>query len=245
LSDEQCRHVFDDAQFFSGWYYYLSQLYGLIMKTLLVRYRRWGLTLAVLLLPIIYNLLSNIISRSQSATGTFKMDTSSLNPQTILYGIDSSLEDFFQSAVGYPSSSLKLEKRSENISQMNKHIWRKFKSKIIFVLIKYFIIEQRMDSPYTYTNIYLGFQISAPQPDEYKIQTVSSNLITGYEIISVASDTVYKHALNDKSASIQTTLIYKRAGNFTIEPTVGGLLNLLSIASCFLKFLPTSLILDV
>jgi hypothetical protein len=134
LLDEQCRHVFDDAQFFSGCYYYVSQLYGLVMKTLLVRYRRWGLTLAVLLLPIIYNLLSNIISQSQSATGTFKMDASSLNPQTILYGIDPSMEDFFKSAVGYPSSGLKLEQRSENISEMNKHIWRKFKSKIILFL---------------------------------------------------------------------------------------------------------------
>jgi hypothetical protein len=102
-----------------------------------------------------------------------------------------------------------------------------------------------MDRPYTYTDIYLGFEIPAPQADRYKIQTLSSNLITGYEAISVASDTVYKHALNDTSASIQTTLIYKRTGNFSIEPTIGGLLNLLSIASCFLKFIPTSLILDV
>jgi hypothetical protein len=98
------------------------------VKTLLVRYRRWGLTLVVLLLPIIYNLLSNIISRSQSATGTFKMDTSLLNPQTILYGIDPLMEKYFQEAVGYKSNDLTLEKRSENISQMNRYIWGKFKS---------------------------------------------------------------------------------------------------------------------
>ena len=58
------------------------------MKTLFVRYRRWGLTLIVLLLPIIYNILSNIISRSQNTSGTFKMDVKSLNPQTILYKTD-------------------------------------------------------------------------------------------------------------------------------------------------------------
>ena len=55
LSDEQCRYVFDERQFSHGWLYYLSQLQGLTMKTLLVRYRRWGLALIVLLLPIVYN----------------------------------------------------------------------------------------------------------------------------------------------------------------------------------------------
>ncbi len=102
-----------------------------------------------------------------------------------------------------------------------------------------------MDRPYTYSDIYLGFEIPAPQGDKYKIQTLSSNVITGYEILSVASDVVYKHALGDKDAAIETTLIYKQTGNFTIQPTLGGLLNLLSIASCFLKLLPTSLIMDV
>jgi hypothetical protein len=212
------------------------------MKTLLVRYRRWGLTLVVLLLPIVYNLLSNIISRSQSATGTFKMDTNLLNPQTILYGANSSMETFLQSAV--KSNDIDLVKRSENISQMNQYIRGK-----VYNLIKInhfiFILEQRIDRSYTYSDIYLGFEIPPPQGDEYKILTLSSNLISGHEILSVASDVVYKHVLNDSSASIQTTLIYKRTGNLTIEPTIGGLLNLLSIASCFLKILPTSLILDV
>jgi len=212
------------------------------MKTLLVRYRRWGLTLVVLLLPIVYNLLSNIISRSQSATGTFKMDTNLLNPQTILYGANSSMETFLQSAV--KSNDIDLIKRSENISQMNQYIRGK-----VYNLIKInhfiFILEQRIDRSYTYSDIYLGFEIPLPQGDEYKILTLSSNLISGHEILSVASDVVYKHVLNDSSASIQTTLIYKRTGNLTIEPTIGGLLNLLSIASCFLKILPTSLILDV
>jgi hypothetical protein len=124
--DDQCRHVFDDRQYLRGGHYYLSQLHGLIMKTLLVRYRRWGLTLVVLLLPIIYNLLSNIISRNQSTGDTFKMQTTPLNPQTILYKADSLMESYFQSAIGSKSSGLTLEKRSENISEMNKYIWRKF-----------------------------------------------------------------------------------------------------------------------
>jgi hypothetical protein len=245
LLDEQCRYVFDERQFSTGWLYYVSQLHGLSIKTLLVRYRRWGLTLIVLLLPIIYNLLSNIISRSQSTNDTFKMQTNLLNPQTILYNADPSMERYFQAAVGSSSSGTVLEKRSENILDMNKYVLRKFFIKKFKPLINYFLIEKRKDRPYTYTDIYLGFQILKPQGDKYKIQTLSSNLISGYEVFSVASDTFFKYALDDTSASIQTTLVYKRTGNFTIQPTIGGLLNLLSIASCYLKFIPTSLLLDV
>lgn len=107
-------------------------------------------------------------------------------------------------------------------------------------------IEQRTDHPSTYTDIYLAFQIStSSEADQYKVQTLSSNLISGYEIVSVASDTIYKNVLNNADASIKTTLMYKQSGNFTVQPTIGGLFNLLSIASCFLKFIPTSLILDV
>lgn len=102
-----------------------------------------------------------------------------------------------------------------------------------------------MDRPYTYTDIYLGFRIPAPDGDTYKIQTLSSNLISGHEVVSIASNTFFKHLLNDTSASIQTTLVYKKTGNITIEPTIGSVLNVLSIASCYLKILPTSLILDV
>jgi hypothetical protein len=130
LLDEQCRHVFDDRQFFHGWLYYLTQLQGLTIKTLLVRYRRWGLTLVVLLLPIVYNLLSNIISRSQNTSGTFKMDTNLLNPQTILYNTNPFMENYFRAAVGDKSSDLTLEKRSENLTEMNGYIWRKFNSHI-------------------------------------------------------------------------------------------------------------------
>lgn len=102
-----------------------------------------------------------------------------------------------------------------------------------------------MDEPYTYTDIYLGFNIPKPIGNKYKIQALSSNLISGHEVISVASNTFYKYILNDTSASIQTTLIYKNTGNFTSQPSVGSLLSLLNIASCFLKMIPTSLMLDV
>ncbi|CAF5083977.1 unnamed protein product, partial [Rotaria magnacalcarata] len=104
---------------------------------------------------------------------------------------------------------------------------------------------KRIDQSNTYTNIYLGFQISEPREDAYKIQALSSNLISGHEVVSVASNIVFKYALNDTSASIQTTLIYKKTSTLTIEPTIGSLMNILSIASCFLKLLPTSIILDV
>ena len=107
------------------------------------------------------------------------------------------------------------------------------------------ILERRISHPYTYTNIYLAFQVPAPQGNTYKIQTLSSNLISGHEIISVASNMFFKYAVNDTSASIQTTLIYKRTETLTTEPTLGSLLNILSTASCFFKFLPTSLILDL
>lgn len=125
--DEQCRYIFDERQFFQGWRYYVSQLQGLLIKTLLVRYRRWGLTVIVLLLPIVYNLVSNIVSRSENGGDAFKMEPQSLNPQTILYTADSLMEKYFQKAIGSTSNSLILEKRSENnISDINKYIWRRF-----------------------------------------------------------------------------------------------------------------------
>ncbi|CAF1308472.1 unnamed protein product [Rotaria magnacalcarata] len=226
--DEKCRHIFNEREFFHGFRYYLSQLHGLIIKTLLVRYRRWGLTAIVVLLPIIYNLLLNVISHNANVAGTFEMKLSSLNPQTILYKVDSVMENYFQAAVESKSNGLVLEKRQESIVDMNRYIWQK-----------------RIDQSNTYTNIYLGFQISEPRENAYKIQALSSNLISGHEVVSVASNIVFKYALNDTSASIQTTLIYKKTSTLTIEPTIGSLMNILSIASCFLKLLPTSIILDV
>ncbi|CAF3811478.1 unnamed protein product [Rotaria magnacalcarata] len=122
--DEKCRHIFNEREFFHGFRYYLSQLHGLIIKTLLVRYRRWGLTAIVVLLPIIYNLLLNVISHNANVAGTFEMKLSSLNPQTILYKVDSVMENYFQAAVESKSNGLVLEKRQESIVDMNRYIWR-------------------------------------------------------------------------------------------------------------------------
>ena len=92
------------------------------MKNLLVRYRRWALTLIVLLLPLIYNILSNVISRSQNANGISKMGVNGLSPQTILYQADPSMEAYFRAAIGPKSSNLVLEKQLGNISDMNQYI---------------------------------------------------------------------------------------------------------------------------
>lgn len=124
---EQCRQVFNNREFFTGIQYYLSQYHGLIVKTFLVHYRRWTLTLIVLLLPIVYNLLSNSISRSRNENGIFKMNINSLNPQTILYKIDPIMEKYFRASI----NGAILEQGSENISEMNQDIWRK-----IFILSK-------------------------------------------------------------------------------------------------------------
>ncbi|CAF4232574.1 unnamed protein product, partial [Adineta steineri] len=199
---KQCLHVFHHQCCLSGLRYYLSQLHGLLVKTVLVRYRRWGLTLLILLLPILYNLLSNLTSQRQNVTGIFKMNFNSLNPQTILYHTDPSMNKYFLASI----NGAKLEQGSGNISEMNEYIWKK-----------------RIKRPYTYTDIYLGFNIPAPSGDKYKIETLSSNLISGYEVISLASNTFYKHALNDSSASIQTTLVYNNTRNFTEDPSMGRL----------------------
>ena len=116
--------MFDNAQFSHGFKYYLSQIYGLTMKTLLVRYRRWTLTLVILLLPILYNLISNLISRNDNAAGTFQMKANTLDPQTIIYGADSWMEKYLQAAV--TSNDVVWQKRSENISQTNAYIKREF-----------------------------------------------------------------------------------------------------------------------
>ncbi|CAF3759468.1 unnamed protein product [Rotaria sp. Silwood1] len=221
---QQCHYVFNDQHISTGIQYHLSQCHGLIIKTLLVRYRRWGLTLIVLLLPILYNLLSNITSRSYIESGIFKMNLNSLNPQTILYHTDPMIEKYFRASI----DGAILEQRSGDISEMNREIFQK-----------------RMDRPYTYTDIYLAFNIPKPTRNKYKIQTLSSNLISGYEVISLASNTFYKYALNDTGASIQTTLIYKKIGNLTTQPSIKDIFNYLSTISCILKFLPLTLSFDI
>ncbi|CAF3806236.1 unnamed protein product [Adineta steineri] len=222
--ENQCRHIFHRQRSLSGSRYYLSQFHGLLVKTVLVRYRRWGLTLIILLLPILYNLLSNLTSQSQNNTGIFKMNFNCLNPQTIIYHTHSSIKKSFLASI----NGAKREQGSGNISEMNENIRKK-----------------RMDRPYTYTDIYLAFNIPAPNGDKYKIETLSSNLISGYEVISLASNTFYKHALNDTSASIQTTLVYKNTENFIKKRLIGQPSNLAGMPSCFKKILPTSLSLDL
>ncbi|CAF4052910.1 unnamed protein product [Adineta steineri] len=224
VAEKQCRRVFYCQRFLSGPRYCLSQFHGLLVKTVLVRYRRWGLTLIILLLPVLYNLLLNLTSQRQNDTGIFKMNFNSLNPQTILYHTDPSMNKYFLASI----NGAKLEQGPENIYEMNNKVLKK-----------------RMDRLYTYTDIYLGFNIPPPAGDTYKIQALSSNLISAYEVISVASNTFYKHALNDLSASIQTTLVYKNTGSFSGESLIGQALNDFSRMSCFSEMLPPSLLLDI
>ncbi len=120
--------MFNNRQYLTGIGYYISQYHGLIRKTVLVHYRRWALTLIVFLLPILYNLLSNIISRSRNENGIFRMNINSLNPQTILFQTDPMMEKYFRASI----NGAKLERRSENISDMNQNIWRKFFKEFIF-----------------------------------------------------------------------------------------------------------------
>lgn len=95
-------------------------------------------------------------------------------------------------------------------------------------------------------DIYLGLIIPKPSSENsYTIQVLSSNLISGYEVIALTSNIFYKHVMNDTDASIQTTLIYKNTGNRTRLITLGDILDYLSQESCSLKFIPTSLLLDM
>ena len=106
------------------------------------------MTLTVLLLPILYNLLSNLISRSGNDNGVFKMNLNSLNPQTILYNTDPILEEYFRSSV----DDAILEQRSVNISEMNQDIWRKsfFISILIFEILLYSFRKTNESSIYIY-----------------------------------------------------------------------------------------------
>ena len=87
--------------------------------------------------------------------------------------------------------------------------------------------------------------IPKPLNNTYKFQVSSSNLITGYEILSLASNTFYKSIFNDSTASIQTSLIYKNDINSTGQLTTKEMLAYLDSFSCFLKMIPISLISDM
>ncbi|UJR08715.1 hypothetical protein I4U23_012972 [Adineta vaga] len=224
--EQQCRRVFDNQHISTGIRYYLHQYYGLLIKTLRVRSRRWVLTLIILLIPILYHLLTNMTLKDRNKAGIFQMNVNLLNPQTILYHSDSIMEKYFRASI----NGAKLEQTQiGNLSQMNEDILRR-----------------RIDRPYTYTDIYLGIKILKPiVRNKYKIQVLSSNLISGYEILSLASNIFYKYALNDTDASIQTTLIFQKTENFTTELNLDTKLNYLSIFSCHLKFLPITLFVDI
>ena len=128
FTEEQCRYVFDNRKIFHQWYYYYwSQFYGMLIKTLRVHYCRWRLTLLIILLPIIQNLLYNLNSQKQIIDGTFNMQTKLLNPQTILFISDPFMETYIQAIHTSKSNDLILEKRLEkNLSEINNYIWRKF-----------------------------------------------------------------------------------------------------------------------
>ncbi|CAF4595064.1 unnamed protein product, partial [Rotaria sp. Silwood2] len=150
---DQGHLVFNDREFLADFLYQLNQYYSLIIKTTRIR-------------------LSELISRNGNDNGIFKMDINSLNPYTILYNTDSSIEKYFHATV----NNAKLEQSLGIISQMNKNIWQK-----------------RIDYPYTYTDIYLGFNIPKAIDDIHKIEALSSNLISGFEIVSIAPNTFYKY----------------------------------------------------
>lgn len=123
ISDKNCRKVFHDSAKMTGFTYYLSQWYGLIVKNLMVRYRRWIITTIVLLTPIIYQILSNVISGGKSGDGTYQMRINSLNPQTIIYHSESKIEKYFLSAIRDQSQEIKLDQQAMNISAMNQYIY--------------------------------------------------------------------------------------------------------------------------
>lgn len=134
IVEEQCRKVFGKREFNTGIRYYLGQYHGLLIKTLLVHYRRWILTLIILFIPILYNLLSNLVSRHRNEDGTYRMEIDVLNPQTILYNSDPVMERFFRASI----NGATLNQISGNISEMNEQIRRKIyqshsRERILFV----------------------------------------------------------------------------------------------------------------
>jgi hypothetical protein len=172
----------------------------------------------MLLLPILHHLLANLISRSRQNVGIFRMDLNALDPQTILYQSDPSMEKYVRAAVH--------SSRHENItlSEMNRYIYGKIGTPIDGQTERDpSVLDQRSARPSTYTEIYLGFSIPRPDGNRVEIEALSSNLISGYQATSVASNILYKYAMNDTRASIETTLIYKNTGHFPVQPSLGDL----------------------
>ena len=105
----------------TGFRYYLSQFYGLLIKTFLIHCRRWVLTLIILLIPIFYGLSSILTPSNLNENKKFSINIDSFSPQTILYNTDSSIEKYLHASV----HNAKFEKRSGDLSQMDEEIWRK------------------------------------------------------------------------------------------------------------------------
>ena len=80
------------------------------------------------MLPIAYNLYANASSGSDNANGIFRMQPNTLNPQTVLYQTDPLMDRYFQAAIAPKPKGVVLERRSEDISDMNQYIWREFTS---------------------------------------------------------------------------------------------------------------------
>lgn len=121
ILEEQCRRVFANREFYTGIRYYLSQYHGLMIKTLRVHYRRWVLTLMILLIPIVYRLLSNLASRNRDENGIYKMEITALNPQTILYNAHPMIERSFQASI----SDGILKQVEGNLSDIHQQIYGK------------------------------------------------------------------------------------------------------------------------
>ena len=127
-ADELCQDVFDDRSLNHGCQHYLTQLYGLLIKSCVVRYRRWMLIIIMLLLPIIYNIISNIYAKTHMNDGIYKMQMGPLNPQRIFYQANAPMETYFHAAVKSSAKGLVLEQRSDPILSVNQDIRRWFRS---------------------------------------------------------------------------------------------------------------------
>ena len=127
LADELCQDVFDNRGLNHGWQHLVTQLYGLWIKSCVVRYRRWMLIIVMLLLPILYNIIASIFAKNQMNNGIYKMQMASLNPQRIFYQTDSSMEAYFHAAVPSNARGLILEQRSDPLLTVNQYIRRWFR----------------------------------------------------------------------------------------------------------------------
>ena len=229
--EKQCDSIFKDQQLKTGFHLYLNQFIGLLIQTLIIRYRRWLLTLILILLPIISNFYQQNSNSNQ--TDQYQINIDSLNPQTILYKSDINKLEFIRAL----SSKAKFECRKENIDELIYRKTETFQNSFVYI----FLTERRLNRPYTYTDIYLAFHLRKPLNNTYRIDILSSNLILNYETISLASNLVYKLIRNDSNASIQTTIKYEdltKTGEYNVMQLLQTALNRLS---CLFQIIPLTL----